>query len=167
MKRFNHIFYAAAVPAFVSALALSGCSGTSEKNSSAAVTGIPVTEIPPDTIAFLELPQIPATIRTPEGKAGFIAIHFWDNLDFRDHRKSLDVNFMEQNFVDYLSILPAVMAEDRVMALNILLERSSATPETRELIESLGIKYLSHPDSPMHNDEYFADFVAAMKKSDR
>lgn len=162
MKRFNHIFYAAAVPAFVSALALSGCSGASEKNSSAAVT-----EIPPDTIAFLELPQIPATIRTPEDKAGFIAIHFWDNLDFRDHRKSLDVNFMEQNFVDYLSILPAVMAEDRVMALNILLERSSATPETRELIESLGIKYLSHPDSPMHNDEYFADFVAAMKKSDR
>ena len=49
---------------------------------------------------MLELPFIPETISSPEDKAGFIAIHFWDNLDFSDHSRALNQKFMEQNFVD-------------------------------------------------------------------
>lgn len=144
--------------AFALLTPMSGCTGVSDKNthvSEAAAAADTVVEL------TLELPQIPSTVSAPEDKAGFIAIHFWDNLDFTDSRKALDTDFMEQNFVDYLSIFPAVMAEDRVEAFNTLIERSSATPETRALIEALGKKYLNHPESPMRNDEYFADFVAA------
>lgn len=97
-------------------------------------------------------------LRTRPGSSPFISR---DNLDFTDSRKALNTDFMEQNFVDYLSIFPAVMAEDRVEAFKTLIERSSAMPETRALIEALGKKYLNHPESPMRNDEYFADFVAA------
>lgn len=107
----------------------------------------------------LELPNVPVAISAPHEKAGFIAIHFWDNLDFTDSSKALNVDFMEQNFVDYLSIMPAVMATDRLKAFGALIEQASATPETLALILALGEKYLNHPDSPMLNSEYYSDFV--------
>lgn len=116
-----------------------------------------------DTVSspVLELPAIPATISEPEDKAGFIAIHFWDNLDFSDTSKSLRMPFMEQNFVEYLSIFPAVMSADRLTAFKSLMERASVSPETRALVIELGEKYLNQPDSPMKNAEYYSDFRKA------
>lgn len=109
----------------------------------------------------LELPMIPTTISAPEDKAGFLAIHFWDNLDFTDKETALRLPFMEQNFVDYLSIMPAVMAADRRKAFDALIKKASVTPETRSFIIGLGEKYLNDPDSPMKNPDYYADFIAS------
>ena len=128
-----------------------------ETSESASVT---VVAAQPDSLS-LELPSIPATISAPEDMAGFIAIHFWDNLDFADTSKSLQMPFMEQNFVEYLSIMPAVMSADRVTAFQELIKRASVTPETRALIITLGERYLGDPDSPMKNQEYYADFRKA------
>ena len=116
---------------------------------------------------MLELPFIPETISSPEDKAGFIAIHFWDNLDFSDHSRALNQKFMEQNFVDYLSVLPAVMSSDRVRAFESMFARAVATPETFKLIKALGDKYLNDPRSPMVNGEYYADFVKASQRQGR
>lgn len=116
---------------------------------------------------MLELPFIPNTISSPEDKAGFIAIHFWDNLDFSDHSRALNLKFMEQNFVDYLSVLPAVMSSDRVRAFESMFARAVASPETFKLIKALGDKYLNDPRSPMVNGEYYADFVKASQRQGR
>lgn len=115
---------------------------------------------------MLELPYIPKTISEPEDKAGFIAIHFWDNLDFAESR-ALNVRFMEQNFVDWLSIMPAVMSEDRVKAFQSLFSRAAAVPEVYSLFRGLGDKYLADPQSPMVSSEYYKDYVSASQRRGR
>lgn len=162
MKRFNNISGKNAVITVLVLMACAtACSGTKDGKQSVAVAGNDAADV---EVLALELPRIPSTISEPEDMAGFLAIHFWDNLDFKDSEKSLDADFMERNFVEYLSILPAVLAEDRKAAFNELIERASVTPETRDMIVMFGKKYLHHPQSPMHNDEYYRDFVAASQR---
>lgn len=112
-------------------------------------------------VLALELPRIPVPVAEPEDRAGFIAVHFWDNLDFTDRAKSLNADFMEQNFVRFLSLLPSVPEADRPAAFGNLIRQASATPETRALVIALGNKYLHHPSSPMKDDEMYADFIKA------
>lgn len=112
----------------------------------------------------LELPMIPSTISTPEDKAGFIAIHFWDTVDFNDTEHSLDQPFMERNFVDYLTLLPSVMTADRKAAFDSLVKHASVNDEARAMIVSLGEKYLNQDGSPLKNPEYYADFRNSLRK---
>lgn len=112
-------------------------------------------------IMALELPAIPEPISTMEGRAGYLAAHFWDNLNFADTTRSLNANFMEQNFVDFLSLMPAVMSSDRVIAFDNLLDSAAVTRATYWLVIDMGDKYLIHPDSPLRNEEYYIDFVTS------
>ena len=153
------IFLLALAPGF---LGLVGC-GSSGKDSAQS----PLVEDSVEVVLTLVLPSIPSTISEPEDKAGFIAIHFWDNLDFSDEEKVSDVRFMEQNFVDYLSIFPAVMAADRQAAFDVLMSRSAVNPSARAMIVSFGEKYLNHQDSPMKNSEYYTDFRNSERRQAR
>ncbi|MDE6188625.1 MAG: DUF5106 domain-containing protein, partial [Duncaniella sp.] len=81
--------------------------------------------------------------------------------------KVSDAEFMEQNFVDYLSIFPAVMAADRQAAFDVLMSRLAVNPSARAMIVSFGEQYLNHPDSPMKNREYYSDFRKSVKRQAR
>ena len=144
-------------------LSACGSKGTSGSEGQTPVD-LAVTTDSMENMVF-PLPQIPSTISKPEDQIGFIVIHFWDNFDFSDKEKSLNLTFMERNFVDYLTLIPAAMTEDRRMAFSELIKRASVYPETRSLIIGFGEKYLNDPDSPMKNAEYYADFVEAAKGS--
>lgn len=144
--------------------ALWACTETM-KSYSHAVKAPPASELSfPARDMMLELPEIPRTMSRPEHKAGFIAIHFWDKLDFSDRRLTLNRRFMEQNFVHYLSLLPAVMSSDRVRAFESMFSRAASAPETFGLMKALGKKYLDDPRSPMVNGEYYSDFVRASQR---
>lgn len=138
-------------------LLLSALLAVSCGRSDSAETASADTETPP--VLSLELPHIPETISTMEGQAGYLAVHFWDGLNFADTTRSLNVDFMEQNFVDFLSVLPAVMTSDRVPAFDALLRNASAHHGAYGLILELGDKYLSDPNSPMRNEDYYIDFL--------
>lgn len=154
----HHVILLAFVPGL---LGLVGCG-----HSGGGEVQTPLVEDSVETLALV-LPEIPSTISAPEDKAGFIAIHFWDNLDFNDVEKSLNTEFMEQNFVDYISILPAVMAADRQMAFDALMARSSVNPSAKAMLIAFGEKYLNHPDSPMKNREYYSDFRSSVGRQAR
>lgn len=113
-------------------------------------------------VMALELPDIPEVIPTMEGKAGYLAAHFWDNLDFTDTSRSLNEDFMERNFVDFLTIMPAVMSHDRVTAFKNLLNRASASEEAYYLIVDYGDKYLIGEESPLLNEDYYVDFITCV-----
>lgn len=153
----HRIILAALCPAMLGAAACSG-SGRTDGEGRAATDTVATDSV---EVLALEMPVIPATISEPEDMAGFIAIHFWDNLDFSDMERVGDTVFMEQNFVDYLAVMPAVMASDRQVAFKALMKRASANKAARELIVAFGEKYLNHPDSPMKNPEHYADFKQA------
>lgn len=107
----------------------------------------------------LQLPAIPEAISSMEGKAGYLAGHFWDNLNFADTTRSLNVDFMEQNFVDFLGVLPAVMSSDRAAAFDNLLRHASVSDDAYWLVVDLGDKYLMDPNSPLRNEDYYIDFL--------
>lgn len=157
-------FYALWSMMTVLAILMAGCgnSARDEGRDEAAMLAKTGSTDSIDVIA-LEMPAIPSTISEPEDRAGFIAIHFWDGLDFTDTARSMNQEFMEQNFVDYLSIMPAVMASDRQEAFDVLLKKASVRADTREMILNLGNKYLAHPESPMKNAEFYRDFLDAQK----
>lgn len=141
------------------------CSCAPHGTDTSAATTVDVTPSARTTrlpeIMALELPAIPRLISTPEGRAGYLAMHFWDNLHFADTTRSLNVNFMEQNFVDFLSLLPAVMRTDRVVAFDNLLDSAAIYRPAYMLVIGIGDKYLMHPDSPQRNEEYYIDFITS------
>lgn len=54
----------------------------------------------------LPLPEVPALLTAPEERAAYVLEHFWDGMDFRDTLRSRDRLFMEQCFVNFLSLFP-------------------------------------------------------------
>ena len=62
-------------------------------------------------------PQIPTMLVEPQQRANYLLMHYWDNVDFSDMTLVMNDDFMEQGFVDYLSVLPIVdnqTAENRL-----------------------------------------------------
>ena len=139
-------------------IVLGACSsGNTDTVDGAAASGAaPLTEV-----MALELPLIPRPIATMEGRAGYLAAHYWDNLHFADTTRSLNVNFMEQNFVNFLTILPAVMSADRAVAFDNLLDSAAVMRPAYMLVIGMGDKYLMHPASPQRNEEYYIDFITS------
>ena len=115
-------------------------------------------------VLLLELPTIPETISATEDRAGYLAGHFWDNLNFADTTRSLNMDFMEQNFVNFLSVLPAVMSSDRAIAFDNLMHNASAHNDAYWLIVDMCDKYLMDPNSPMRNEDYYIDFLKSVLK---
>ena len=49
-----------------------------------------------------------------EERAEYIISRFWDGMDFADTLRSRDRQFMEQNFVNFLSLFPHARQEARL-----------------------------------------------------
>ena len=56
----------------------------------------------------LSLGRIPDSLRTPHDRAAYLAMHYWDSLDFADPTVALDTLFVEQSFADFLTLLPII-----------------------------------------------------------
>lgn len=112
-----------------------------------------------DVTAELPLPVIPSALVTPESRAAYIALHFWDEMDFDDHTLSLDTAFMEQNFANYLSVFPVIASQtDRSDAVASLLRKASGNDEALSFLQAIVDKYLRDPGSPMRDEELLIAF---------
>ena len=73
----------ATVVTLVVLLALS-CNSPAGRNALVA-TDAPGDTVPrPESAMELVVPEAPATMTDPQEMAGYVAIHFWDNMDFSD-----------------------------------------------------------------------------------
>lgn len=137
---------------FLLASACGKSSVSSRVVDSADVADSPVSELP--------LPQIPANLATPEERADYLALHFWDAMDWQDPSCALDTAFIEQNFANFLSGLPYATYAGLSCAIPAILDkvRSSGTPQI-DLFYQTAAKYLYEPDSPMRNEQLFLTFV--------
>ncbi len=99
------------------------------------------------------LPDVPETLRTPEERATYLALHYWDHYDFRDTALVRDENITEQAFVNFISILPYATTDKAQEAMDTLFHRAATEKETLQLFMAMGDMYLYEPNSPMHNEE--------------
>ena len=109
----------------------------------------------------LPLPPVPDTLRTAPSRAGYIVLHFWDALDFADTLRTHDRDFMEQTFVNYLSLFPLADTAALRPAVAGLVGRACSAPETLSLLREMAEKYLYGQDSPMYDEEHYLLFADA------
>ncbi len=109
----------------------------------------------------LPLPAVPATLRTPAARAGYIVRHFWDALDFADTLRSHNRDFMEQAFANYLSLFPLADTAALVPAVDSLVARAAADGGSLWLLQEIAGKYLYEQDSPMYDEEHYLLFADA------
>lgn len=141
-------------------LLLSGCRNGGQRDvqdKPAAETA--AGEIPPDE---LPLPEVPPSLTAPEDRAAYIIAHFWDELDFSDTLRSRDRAFIEQNFVNYISLFPHAGPEALPAHIDRLLERAAADSQCLDLVNDLAEHYLDDPNSPMRDEEYYILFLEGL-----
>lgn len=115
----------------------------------------PMTELP--------LPVLPDSLRTPQSRAAYISLHFWDMLDFGDDSEALDTAFVEQSFVNYLSVLDIADPVDAAAAMCNLVERAARAQAAFELLEYVADRYLEDPNSPMRSEKLYEHWLNALR----
>ncbi len=113
-----------------------------------------------------DFPEIPETLRTPEERATYLSLHFWDTFDFTADPAApgtVPRDGIEQAFVDFISVLP--MSSERHKALASFMRASARNPELFRYFMELADKYLYEPASPMHDDEMYMYILNAAVKS--
>lgn len=115
----------------------------------------------------LPLPEVPAGITEAGERARFVALHFWDGLDFRRDARSRDTAFMEQNFVNFIALLPYTSEEDAGRAVGRLLDSAAVDDKASSLLAGVADRYLADPNSPMRSEEIYMLFLRHTIASDK
>ena len=89
----------------------------------------------------LRLPVVPDTLRAPRERAAYVVEHFWDNMCFADTALCRNKAWMEQNFVNFLSVMPHAPAEAVDTAFAGLLRRAA--------VDEGATAVVSEPPRPM------------------
>lgn len=146
-------------------LALAACSGNvgsrteaTGSNPAARSHGGEVSS-PRTAARELPLPAVPASLTTPEERAQWLAVHFWDALDFADTSLSLDTAYMEQSFANFTTVLALTADSLRTAAVTRLMDRAGAVPAARNFLADIAERYLYDPESPVYNEELYLPFV--------
>lgn len=110
-------------------------------------------------------PQIPTMMTEPQQRATYLLMHYWDNVDFNDMKLVANDDFMEQGFVNYLSVLPIVDAQTAERSVEAMMKRAEGNKMAYIRLANIAEKYLFEPNSPMVNDETYIMFLNQILKT--
>lgn len=110
-------------------------------------------------------PQIPTMMTEPQQRATYLLMHYWDNVDFSDARLVMNDDFMEQGFVNYLSVLPIVDNQTAEKSVEAMMKRAEGSKMAYTRLANIAEKYLFEPNSPMVNDETYIMFLNQVLKT--
>lgn len=116
----------------------------------------------PLIVADLALPVVPAELRTPSERADYIALHFWDAMDF-GAPSALDEAELSQNVANFLSVLPHTSGDSaRVAAVDKVVRAAAANEEAALLFSQTIESYLFAAASPMRDERLYTVFLERM-----
>lgn len=107
----------------------------------------------------LTMPSIPSDLKEASDRAGYLIEHFWDAMDWENDPRANDSKWLEQTFVNFLSVFPVASPDAREKAVNILLEGAQKSPKAYSALCELAELYLYEPDSPMLDEETYILFL--------
>ena len=132
-------------------LLLIGC-----KPSKPAETTVPESSTV-KTPSHYAMPDMPPTVTSPTDRANYVAAHYWERFPFAENP---DTAFTEQAFVDYIAVLPMADAAERAEGVKALVGKLPQ-PDMLDRFMDLAAHYLGNPQSPMHSDDLYTDFLRA------
>lgn len=139
----------------IAAALISGCRG--EKASDERDDNICV--LSSDSESGLPFPGMPDSLFSPEDRAAYAVIRFWDALDDVSPALRGDTVFMEQSFANFVAILRYVPEEVCDSAVTRLISRVRPVLSDYTLVAEIARKYLDDPNSPMRSEELFVVFL--------
>ena len=107
--------------------------------------------------ASFPLPEVPQMLATPADRANYLAIHYWDRFDFKDHSLINKPEITEQGFANFISIMPYVTQKKEAFA--VFARRMAG--DSRMLVHLLEVseRYLFDNFSPVYDEELYLMLV--------
>lgn len=99
------------------------------------------------------LPDVPQTLKGPEARANYLALHYWDRYDFDDYSLIGNKDISEQGFSNFISIMPYVTEKEA--AFGNFAFSIAANVKMLRYFMALGEKYLAEPMSPLYNESLY------------
>lgn len=116
-------------------------------------------------VEALPLPAIPSALREPRARAAYLLQHFWDGMDFGDTLRSHNRDFIEQNLVNFISLLPHADTVAAASAVQTMFRRAECDKGAWLLLAEVAEKYLYETGSPLFDEGYYLLFLEEMNGS--
>ena len=110
------------------------------------------------------LPSVPDSLVTAESRANYLALHYWDNIDFNDSTIIGNEDISEQGFSNFISIMPYVTQKE--VAFAEFISKISLKPDVQDYFMAVAKKYLAESQSPVFNDELYIMMLQSLLSSD-
>ena len=110
------------------------------------------------------LPSVPDSLVTTESRANYLALHYWDNIDFNDSTIIGNEDISEQGFSNFISIMPYVTQKE--VAFAEFVSKISLKPDVQDYFMAVAKKYLAESQSPVFNEELYITMLQSLLSSD-
>lgn len=111
------------------------------------------------------LPSVPDSLVTAESRANYLALHYWDNIDFNDPTIIGNEDISEQGFSNFISIMPYVTQKE--VAFAEFISKISLKPDVQDYFMAVAKKYLAESQSPVFNEELYIMMLQSLLSSDK
>jgi hypothetical protein len=113
----------------------------------------------------LTLPDVPSEMTDPTTRADYVALHFWDNLNFKTISSPDDDLSIEQNFVNFADLFNYTSIEGEKKSIEKLYLSANTNKKALIILNELAEKYFHDTASPMYNESIFINFLSEIVKS--
>lgn len=129
--------------------------GNAARSSSAASGAMPV-----DTADYhLPLPMPPKGMTDPQQRAGFLANHLWDGMDWNDTVLLSSERIMGEGMANYGLFLSMLEAGKASSVVNAMVNRLSGNPRALDVFADYAYTYFYYPDAPQYDAELYLHFL--------
>lgn len=98
-------------------------------------------------------PDVPKSLKTPAERANYLALHYWDNVDFTNDDMVGNKEISEQGFSNFISIMPYVTEKEA--AFEQFASRIAINENILDYFVAIGEKYLAEPLSPVYDESLY------------
>lgn len=112
------------------------------------------------------MPEVPFMISSPQERAEYLSVHYWDNFDFTDTLYKNNPEVTEQAFVDYINSLTYAQPSSAYTSMKETMAKAEADTGIFSYFTRLANKYLYDPNSPMRNEELYIPVLEQMIASE-
>lgn len=113
-----------------------------------------------DTAAVeLPLPEVPPELTDVVQRADYVMSHFWDSMEAGDTLRCHDIDFLEQNLVNFMSLFPHGSDTGCTQGVASLLEKIAGDTVALRNVSGIMSHYLEDPNSPMCDETHYILFL--------
>lgn len=152
-------------PVLICTLLLAGCGGAgsqsarSERSAGSGAQDIPSVAV---DVPELSVPQPPAMLSDDSQRAGWLAEHYWDNLDWGDARWIADTAALESWFTPWAQLLAQMPEPEAARLSGALFRKGNDFPDMQLRLLDAAEYFWHHPNSPFRSEELFIPALEAV-----